>query len=249
MKAIAARRHHKLAPVVLLALALLVTGVLYAAFTPSSAQAAAAPTQNDLDGRLEPVPGELCDLPRRQRRGARRYGALAHRGGRRRRRLPGQHRAHAADEPGRTGPRQAADLHRGADPADGRVGRLARPGPGHPRAGGRRPGQGRRGERHGAVPHQLRDVPRRGRPGRCAHRGQVRPEPGHRVTQDDLRGHGDRPAVDAGVQRREPSPRRRSATSSPTSTPRSRARPAARRSARSVRSPRACGRGSPASAS
>lgn len=48
MKAIAARRHHKLAPVVLLALALLVTGVLYAAFTPSSAQAAAAPTQNDL---------------------------------------------------------------------------------------------------------------------------------------------------------------------------------------------------------
>ncbi len=48
MKAIAARRHHKFAPVVLLALALMVTGVLYAVFAPSSAEAAAAPSQNDL---------------------------------------------------------------------------------------------------------------------------------------------------------------------------------------------------------
>ncbi|MDO8107959.1 cytochrome c [Isoptericola sp. b441] len=48
MKAIAARRHHRFAPVVLLALALLTTGVLYAAFTPGPAQAASAPTQDDL---------------------------------------------------------------------------------------------------------------------------------------------------------------------------------------------------------
>ncbi|MCV2396456.1 c-type cytochrome [Actinotalea sp. M2MS4P-6] len=48
MKAIAAHRHHRFAPVVLLALALLVTGVLYAAFSPSSAQAAAAPSEDDL---------------------------------------------------------------------------------------------------------------------------------------------------------------------------------------------------------
>jgi ubiquinol-cytochrome c reductase cytochrome c subunit len=48
VKAIAARRHHKFAPVVLLALALLVTGVLYAVFSPSAAEAADAPTQNDL---------------------------------------------------------------------------------------------------------------------------------------------------------------------------------------------------------
>lgn len=40
MKAIAARRNHRLVPVVLLALALLATGALYAALTPSRAQAA-----------------------------------------------------------------------------------------------------------------------------------------------------------------------------------------------------------------
>lgn len=48
MKAIAAHRHHRAAPVVLLALALLLTGVAYAAFAPSPAQAAAAPSEDDL---------------------------------------------------------------------------------------------------------------------------------------------------------------------------------------------------------
>lgn len=41
MKAIADRRHHRLAPVVLLVLALLLTGAIYAALTPGTAQAAA----------------------------------------------------------------------------------------------------------------------------------------------------------------------------------------------------------------
>lgn len=48
MKAIAARRHHRFAPVVLLALALLLTGGLYAAFAPSAASAA-APSESDIE--------------------------------------------------------------------------------------------------------------------------------------------------------------------------------------------------------
>lgn len=48
MKAIAARRHHRLAPVVLLLLALLATGALYAALVPQQASAAVA-TQTDID--------------------------------------------------------------------------------------------------------------------------------------------------------------------------------------------------------
>jgi ubiquinol-cytochrome c reductase cytochrome c subunit len=46
VKALAARRHHRLAPVALLLLALLVTGGIYAVFAPSPARAAAASTQN-----------------------------------------------------------------------------------------------------------------------------------------------------------------------------------------------------------
>ncbi len=48
MKAIATRRHHRMAPVVLLALALLVTGAAYAALSPTPAGAAVA-TQTDID--------------------------------------------------------------------------------------------------------------------------------------------------------------------------------------------------------
>ena len=48
MKALAARRHHRFAPAVLLALALLVTGVIYAAFAPGPASAAAAPDETDI---------------------------------------------------------------------------------------------------------------------------------------------------------------------------------------------------------
>lgn len=48
MKAIAARRNHRLAPVVLLLLALLVTGGLYAALAPSAA-GAAAPDESDIE--------------------------------------------------------------------------------------------------------------------------------------------------------------------------------------------------------
>lgn len=47
MKAIAARRHHRFAPVVLLLLALLVTGGLYAALAPSAASAD-APDESDI---------------------------------------------------------------------------------------------------------------------------------------------------------------------------------------------------------
>lgn len=47
MKAIAARRHHRMAPVVLLGLALLLTGALYAILAPS-AQGAAAPDEDDI---------------------------------------------------------------------------------------------------------------------------------------------------------------------------------------------------------
>lgn len=42
MKAIAAQRHHRIAPVLLLLLALVLTGVVYAALNPSPARAAAA---------------------------------------------------------------------------------------------------------------------------------------------------------------------------------------------------------------
>ncbi|NMR19350.1 c-type cytochrome [Cellulomonas fimi] len=48
MKALAARRHHRLAPLVLLLLALLVTGGLYAALAPSPATAASTPTADDV---------------------------------------------------------------------------------------------------------------------------------------------------------------------------------------------------------
>lgn len=47
MKALAARRHHRNAPVVLLLLALLVTGGLYAVLAPTSADAAPAPTSTN----------------------------------------------------------------------------------------------------------------------------------------------------------------------------------------------------------
>lgn len=51
MKAIAARRHHRMAPVVLLALALLVTGALYAALAPSASGAAATDEDDIQAGR------------------------------------------------------------------------------------------------------------------------------------------------------------------------------------------------------
>ncbi|GAA2247283.1 c-type cytochrome [Rarobacter faecitabidus] len=47
MKAIAARRHHRFAPLVLVMLALLLTGALYAAFAPSGAQAEEPGTNAD----------------------------------------------------------------------------------------------------------------------------------------------------------------------------------------------------------
>lgn len=50
MKAIAARRHHRLAPLVLIMMALLITGSLYAALAPNSAQAEnAATTAEDVE--------------------------------------------------------------------------------------------------------------------------------------------------------------------------------------------------------
>ena len=48
MKAIAAQRHHRIAPVLLLLLALVLTGVVYAALSSSPARAAAAGT-DDVD--------------------------------------------------------------------------------------------------------------------------------------------------------------------------------------------------------
>lgn len=48
MKAIADRRHHRMAPVVLLVMALLITGAVYAALTPTPAGATVA-TQTDVD--------------------------------------------------------------------------------------------------------------------------------------------------------------------------------------------------------
>jgi len=49
VKALTARRHHRFAPVVLLTLALALTGAVYAAFTPTQATAAAAPTETDIE--------------------------------------------------------------------------------------------------------------------------------------------------------------------------------------------------------
>ncbi len=48
MKAIADRRHHRMAPAVLLLLALLLTGAVYAALNPAPAQAAATASQDDI---------------------------------------------------------------------------------------------------------------------------------------------------------------------------------------------------------
>lgn len=49
MKAIAARRHHRQAPIVLLVLALLVTGGVYAAFATASADATTVESQSETD--------------------------------------------------------------------------------------------------------------------------------------------------------------------------------------------------------
>lgn len=49
MKALAARRHHRLAPIVLLVLALLATGALYALFAPGSAAGATSPSASDIE--------------------------------------------------------------------------------------------------------------------------------------------------------------------------------------------------------
>ena len=46
MKALAARRHHRFAPVVLMLLALLATGALYAVMTPTTATAEAVETHH-----------------------------------------------------------------------------------------------------------------------------------------------------------------------------------------------------------
>ncbi len=51
MKALAARRHHRFMPVVLVMFALLVVGAAYAAFAPSSASADTATTQDIEEGR------------------------------------------------------------------------------------------------------------------------------------------------------------------------------------------------------
>lgn len=50
MKALAARRHHRFAPVVLVLLALLVTGGLYAAFTPTTASADTTTNEDIAEG-------------------------------------------------------------------------------------------------------------------------------------------------------------------------------------------------------
>ncbi|WP_159620752.1 c-type cytochrome [Ruania rhizosphaerae] len=50
MKALAARRRHRLAPVILMALALLFTGVVYAAIAPSAAQADTASADDLTEG-------------------------------------------------------------------------------------------------------------------------------------------------------------------------------------------------------
>lgn len=51
MKALAARRHHRFTPVVLVLLALLVTGGLYAAFAPTTASADTATNEDVVEGR------------------------------------------------------------------------------------------------------------------------------------------------------------------------------------------------------
>ncbi len=100
--------------------------------------------------------------------------AVADRRRRRVRRLPGRHRPHADAGQRPAGAGQAAAVHRGADRGPGGLRRLARARAGDPHRGAGRPRAGRPGQRHGALPDQLRDVPQRRRRRRRAVGGQVR---------------------------------------------------------------------------
>ena len=204
MKALAARRHDRRAPIVLLLLALLLTGGLYAVLAPTSADAAPcrrAPTTSTTGEKLFQANCATCHGPAASGTDER---PVPHRRRRRGRRLPGRHRPHAHADERPAGPGQAGPVRRRSrstsSPRSSRRWAPARRSPPRSRST-RRWATSANGMAD--LPHQLRDVPQRRRRRRRALPGQVRAEPVGDHAHAPVRGHADRPAVDARVQRRE----------------------------------------------
>ncbi len=220
--ALAARRRHPLAGVVLLlAGPARSPASLYAACRPAAGAAPPSdPRRRSPDGPAA-LPRELRHLPRPQRR----------RAATTRRRLVGVGAAAVDFQVGtgrmpsqadrRRRPRRSRSSSRQEEiNAARRLRRLARPRPGHPVGRRGRPGQRRRPRDGGAIfrtncamCHNFAGT------GGALTRGKYAPNARRDDPDAHLRGHAHRPAVDAGLQRRRPSPRRTSATSSPTSRP------------------------------
>ena len=168
-------RRHPLAAVALLALGLSVTGGAYAGAQQrhgATAETDAHVAADDRGGQ-EALPGELRHLPRPRRRRApttaRASSASA--------RPPSTSRSAPAACRCRCRVRRRSRSRRSSPTS-----RSSSSPPTSPRSAPAPTspptslvdGERRRGQRRRAVPHQLRDVPQRGRRGRRAHRGQVR---------------------------------------------------------------------------
>ena len=188
MTALAARRRHPLATVVLvLRRPARHRRWLYAAVDPDRARAPPQASADDIAAGRQALPGQLRHLPRPQRRGRATNAPVPDRRRRRRRRLPGRHRPDAAGrdrrrrpprKPGRASPtseiEQLAAYVAVAGPRPGRS----------PTAEQVDPAKGDAVPRRRALPHQLRHVPQLRRRGRRADPRQVRarPDRGRRPT-------------------------------------------------------------------
>ena len=218
----AGRRSWFAAPLVLL-LGLLITGAMYAALSPATAQTKSG--RRGPGGQGEgAVPRRLRLLPRQERRGhqhgqGRPVRPVPGRRRRRRGRLPGRHRPDADGPAGHPGPAQAPGLQRRGDRGARGVRRL--PGPRARRAlqgGLRRLRRGQRGDRprRRVLPHQLHRLPQLRRQRRRAPPWPLRPSPQGRQREAHVRGDAHRAPADAGLLRRGDDPRGQARRSSPT---------------------------------
>ncbi len=240
-------RRSPLASIALILIGLVATGGAYALFTTTATRLHDDLQQRNCDRGFEALPGQLRHLPRHEPRGHQ-AGPVASRRRRGIRAVPGLDRPDARRGIRTAGRREDPAVHRPADARARRVRRLEGGRPGDPVEAVPR-GHRQRGEGCGALPHQLRHVPQRGRRRRCTHRGQVRASAERRLGPAHLRGHGHRPAEHARVQRPEHHAARRRPTSSPTSSTSTRTRrPVDSTSATWGRCPRGSSSGSSVSA-
>ena len=112
VKALAARRHDRRAPIVLLLLALLLTGGLYAVLAPTSADAAPVKASTDDIATGEKLFQANCATCHGPSAAGTDERPVAHRRRRRGGRLPGRHRSHADADERPAGAGQAGPVRR-----------------------------------------------------------------------------------------------------------------------------------------